>query len=101
MLFARYSCDNVSGSTVVSEFTKINSLPSAEIKSAICDWNCKTVTDEGAFCVGWHIIVAFEGVLIIWLTLSDHAVEDAFHVDADVWICVLIDCQSGRCMLDK
>ncbi len=93
-LFACYCCYYVSCATVVSKLAKIDSLPGAKIKSAIGDGNSKTVADESAFGMSWHIVVAFKSVLIIWLTLFDHAVEDAFHVDANVRICVFIDGQS-------
>lgn len=99
-----FSCDrryNLSCSAVVSKFTKVYSLPSAEIQSAVGDWNSKAVADEGAFGVGWHIVVALESMLIIGLTFLHHAVEDALHVDADIWIGILVDSQSSRRMLDE
>ena len=102
--FLLFSCDrryNLSCTSVVSELTKVYSLPSAEIQSAVGDWNSKAVADEGALCVGWHIVVAFKGVLIIGLTFLHHTVEDALHVDADIWICVLIDGQSADVCLMK
>ena len=46
-----------------------------------------------------HVIVTFEGVLVIRLALPHEMVEDILHVYAYIRVCVLVDCQGSRGVL--
>ncbi len=75
---------------MVAELAQVDSLPCAEVEAATGDGYGDARAYERSFGVGGHVVGAFEGVEVIWLALSDEAVENAFEVGAHVGVGVLI-----------
>ena len=57
---------------MVSEFAEVDALPGAKVEFAVGDGDCEADAEEGAFCVGGHVVGAFHCVL---LTLASSAVK--------------------------
>ena len=73
---------------------EVDALPGAKVEFAVGDGDCEADAEEGAFCVGRHVVGAFQCVLVICFPFLDHVVEDRLHVCADIGVVVLVD---GQC----
>ena len=79
---------------MISELAEIDSLPGTHVESAVSDRNGKTHSEERALSMSWHVVWTFHSVLIVWLPLFHHVIQDGFHVRTHIGIVVLVD---GQC----
>lgn len=86
---------------IIAEFAEVDALPSAEVQSSVRYRNRQAAADDCAFGVRRHVVVTFEGVLIVRLALFHQAVEDAVHVVTDIRVSILVYAQSATGMLDE
>ncbi len=76
---------------VFTKLAEVNTLPSAEVQSAVGNGNGKAHAEERALGVGRHVISSFQGMVIIRFVLPYHVVEYLLHITAHVWIGILVD----------
>ena len=74
-------------------------MPSAKVQTAIGDGDGNADTAQRRFGVGWHIVCTFQRMLVLRTILRHEAIEDGFHIDANIRITVLVDAQSATGML--
>ncbi len=82
--------DDSSGTAIVAELAKIDSLPCAQIELAVGNRNGKADSEEGTLGVGWHVVCSLHGVVIVWFPFLDQVIEDLFHITAHIRVCVFI-----------
>ena len=76
---------------MVSEFAEVDALPGAKVEFAVGDGDCEADAEEGAFCVGGHVVGAFHGVLIVGLMLFYDVVHNLLHINSHIGVGILID----------
>ena len=82
MLFS-YNCNNqFSGTAVVAELAEVDPLPGAKVQTAIGDGNGDADTAQR----------------VLRTILRHEAIEDGFHIDANIRVAVLVDAQSATGM---
>ncbi len=69
-------------------------MPGAEVQTAIGDGDGDANTAKCRFGVGRHIVCTFQRMLVLWTVLRNQAVEDGFHIHANIGIAVFVDTQS-------
>lgn len=98
-LFSNNRNDQLSSSSIVAVFAKVNALPCTEIESSVGDGNRDADTAESGLGVCRHVVRTFESVLVVWTVFRHEAVEDGLHVEPYVGITVLVDGQSAAGVL--
>ena len=99
MLLSNYCYYQLSGTTVIAELAKVDSLPSAEVQAAIGDGDGDADTAQCRFGMGWHIVGTFQRMLVLRAILRNQAVENRFHIDTNIRVAVLVDAQSAAGVL--
>ena len=89
----------ISGAAVVAELAEVDSLPCAEVQTAIGDGDGDADTAQCRFGVSRHIVGTFQRMLILRTILRNQAVEDSFHIHANIRVAVLVDAQSATGVL--
>ena len=89
----------ISGAAVVAELAEVDSLPCAEVQTAIGDGDGDADTAQCRFGVSRHIVGTFQRMLILRTIFGHEAVEDGFHIHANIGIAVLVDAQSAAGVL--
>src|SRR5690554_5931002 len=85
----------------VPVFPDKNALPCAESEFSIGNGDRKRRRSECGLDMGWHIIGTFGGVCEVGIVFGDELCEPVFQISARGRICVLLDGQTGGCVLDK
>ena len=98
-LFSNNCYYQLSGATVVAELAEIDALPSSQVQLAIGDGDGDADTTQRRFGVGRHIVGTFQRMLILRTILRNQAVEDSFHIHANIRVTVLVDAQSAAGVL--
>lgn len=88
------------GTTVITVFAQINSLPGPQTESSLTDRDGDGTADHGAFDMSRHIIGTFQGVPVIEVFPSD-LVERQFQVKRNIRIRILVDRNRRRCVQDE
>ena len=96
-----YRSHNLPRTTIVTELAEVDALPRTEIQPAIRNGDGETHTEEGTLGMGWHIIIAFEYVVIIRLVLLDKMIHDFLHIRTHICFGILVDAEGTRSMLHK
>ena len=82
-----------------AELTEVDTLPGAQGELSVGNGDGDRGPHEGCLGMCGHVVVTFEGVLVIRLALPHETVEDVLHVYAYIRVCVLVDCQGSRGVL--
>ena len=90
-LFAHYCSNNVSRTTMVAKFTQVDTLPCAEVETAVGDGDGEASTEEGALGVGRHVIGSLHGMGVVGLILAHQMVHDVAEVGTYIRVGILID----------
>ncbi len=98
-LFSYYRYYQFPCPTIITELTKVDSLPGSHIQVSVGDGNGYADTAKSRLCMSWHVIGTLQSMLVVGLILWNYAIEDGFHVNPHIWITVLIDAQSTTRML--
>ena len=95
------NCDHqATRSTVVSELTQVDPLPGPQVQSSICDGNSHRTAYERSLQVSGHIICSFINMRIERVIFRHQVVNKCLKIRSYRSVCILIQSQSGRCMLD-
>ena len=89
-LFVNRSYDTALA-TIVAKLAKVDTLPGAEVETAIGNGNGERGPEERALGMSRHIVGSLHRVGVVRLILLDEVVHDAAEVGAYVWIGILID----------
>lgn len=81
-------------------FAQVDSLPSPQAQGPILDRDRQPGPHQRCLDMGRHIIRTLDRVNIREV-FRDDVVQRGFEIDTYVGISVLIDCQAGRCVLNK
>ena len=100
-LFPDDRCHQLTYAAVVTVFAEVNTLPGAEIETALGDGNGQADTAESGLGMGWHIIAALHCMFVSRQIFGYQTIEDCFHIGAHIRVAVLIDGQSATGMLAK
>ena len=98
-LFSYYRYYQFPCPTIITELTKVDSLPGSHIQVSVGDGNGYADTAKSRLRMSWHVIGPLQSMLVVGLILWNYAIEDGFHVNPHIWITVLIDAQSTTRML--
>ena len=82
-------CHHLPCSAVVAELTEIDALPCSEVQSPVSNGNVDAHARNDALSMSWHIVRAFENVLIVRHILRHEPVENRLHVTSHVRVPVL------------
>ena len=100
-LFSDNRDDETSRTTIITVFAEIDTLPGAEVQSAVSNWYGEAHSAEDGLSMCRHIVQAFKGVLVVGTTFWYEAVEDGFHICTDIGVAVLVDAKSATRVLGE
>ena len=86
---------------MIAEFTEVYTLPDTHIQSAFSDRYAQTITCQGRFGMGGHVVISFAGMHIVGFPFFHQVVEDGLHIGLDIRISIFIDAKPGAGMLDE
>ena len=87
-------CGNdTSGSTIITEFAKVNALPCAKIQSSVGDRNSDADTKQRTFCMRRHIVRTFQHMVIVRFVLLDDVVHDFLHIASHIRVGIFVDAE--------
>ena len=75
----------------IAKLAKVDTLPCAEVETAIGNGNGERRPEERALGVSRHVVGSLHRMGVVWLILLDEAVHDATEVGAHVGIGIFID----------
>ena len=84
---------DTSTATLVAMFAQVNTLPDAQVKSAISNWNINTGTKEAILYVGRHVVVTFIVMPVVRGFFRHKLIEVTFQVLAYCRVGILINRQ--------
>ena len=97
-----YNCYyQLSCTTEIPVLAKVDTLPGAEIQTAIGDRDGDADTAKCRFGMSRHIVSPLQRMLVLRAVLRNQTVEDGFHIHANIRITVLVDAQSTTGVLRK
>jgi len=85
---------------MVSELTEINPLPCTQIQAVIGNGDGQFCSNQGTLYVSRHIICSFINMRIEGVIFRHQMVHKGLEVIAHRSVGILIQSQTGRCMLD-
>ena len=96
-----YRSHDLSRPTIVAELAEVDALPRTKIQPVIGDGDGEAHTEEGTLGMGWHVIIAFQYVVVIRLVLLDEMIHDFLHIRTHIRVGVFIDTEGTRSMLHE
>lgn len=79
---------------------KIDPLPCPQRQATVCDRDDETGSEHRALDVRRHVVGPFDRVHE-GLILGHDPIEGCLHIDANIGVCVLVDRQACRSVLEK
>lgn len=86
---------------VVAKLAQVDTLPCAEVKVSVGDWNSESHTHHRRFEVRRHVVVSFQIVCVFRVAVWYKSVGYHFHVYAYRRVGVFVDGECRRSMFDK
>ena len=98
-LFSYNRYYQLSCSTKIPVLAEVDALPCAEVQTAIGNGDGDADTTQRRLGMGGHIVSPLQRMLIVGLILWNQTIKDGLHIDANIWVAILIDAQSAASVL--